>query len=321
MSSGNTFNGLAYLALRVPFMVSQLVPVALLGGVMFAFVMLHRTGEIIAFQALGMSRTRIALPALLVAAILGLFDFALTEGVVPITNAHARKLLSLHPSGKIDNLNAAGETWVRTTDGFMAARYYDRKRAEADDVTVFLMGAYPDLRLILQAQRAIWNGRKWQLLGVRGLNVQNGGDVLPVLAGHQLTSASLSGFNSVGLSNPDDFSLAELDEFIAELRREGLDPAGYLVVRALKFALPASCVILAALGIAFSLEVKPRQSALGLKLALALVTGVGYWVILGFTVSLGKSGILPAALAAWLPDFLFGLLALSFFMFGEELQS
>jgi lipopolysaccharide export system permease protein len=182
------------------------------------------------------------------------------------------------------------------------------------------MGAYPEVQTILQVERAIWDGQKWKLFGVRALKVRNDQEIFRVLAGYLPINASPVDLTGARLSNPEDFSLAEIGEFISELRRKGLDPAGYLVVRALKFALPASCVILAALGIAFSLEVRPRISGLGVKLALALATGVGYWIILGFTVSLGKSGVLPATLAAWLPDFLFGLVALSLFLFGEELK-
>ncbi len=320
MSSGTTLVGLEYLALRTPFMVSQLLPVSLLGGVMFAFLLLHRAGEIVAFQALGISRMRIAFPALLVAVILGLFDFALAEGVVPVTNGHARRLLSAPVSGKIGISDDAGEAWIRTTDGFMVAKSYNRKHPQLEQVTVFLMGVYPEVKTVLQVESAIWDGQKWKLSGVRALKVKGDEEIFPVAVGRQLISASPSEFGSARPSNPEDFSLAELDAFIAELRRKKLDPAGYLVLRAMKFALPASCVILAALGVAFSLEVRPRSSGLGFKFALALATGIGYWMILGFMVSLGKSGIIPATLAAWLTDFLFGLLALSFFLFGEELQ-
>jgi lipopolysaccharide export system permease protein len=320
MSSGNTMVGLEYLALRVPFMVSQLLPVSLLGGIMLAFLLLHRAGEIVAFQALGISRLRIALPAFVVATVLGLFDFALAEGVVPVTNYQAHELLSPRAGSRTNNSDTVGETWVRTKDGFMVATSYDRGRTQLKGVTVFQMGAYPEVQTILQVERAIWDGQKWKLFGVRALKVRNDQEIFRVLAGYLPINASPVDLTGARLSNPEDFSLAEIGEFISELRRKGLDPAGYLVVRALKFALPASCVILAALGIAFSLEVRPRISGLGVKLALALATGVGYWIILGFTVSLGKSGVLPATLAAWLPDFLFGLVALSLFLFGEELK-
>jgi lipopolysaccharide export LptBFGC system permease protein LptF len=51
---------------------------------------------------------------------------------------------------------------------------------------------------------------------------------------------------------------------------------------------------------------------------LAVATGVGYWMILGVCVSLGKSGLMPAWPAAWIPNFAFGALAVSTFLLGEE---
>jgi lipopolysaccharide export system permease protein len=112
--------------------------------------------------------------------------------------------------------------------------------------------------------------------------------------------------------------LAELDAFIGELRREGLAPNGYLVVRALKFALPCSCLVMAALGLALSLKASPRRSGFGPKIGLAVATGVGYWIVLGITVSLGKSGLMPPWTAVWTPNFLFGGIALSIFLYDEE---
>jgi lipopolysaccharide export LptBFGC system permease protein LptF len=33
---------------------------------------------------------------------------------------------------------------------------------------------------------------------------------------------------------------------------------------------------------------------------------------------LGRSGLLPAAIAAWIPNFMFAMIAVSIFLFGEE---
>src|SRR5208282_931654 len=78
--SGVAIDGFGYLALRVPFMVSQLMPVAILGGVMFAFAMLHRAEEVIAIQAVGISRAQMSLPVFALGIALSLGNFALAEG-------------------------------------------------------------------------------------------------------------------------------------------------------------------------------------------------------------------------------------------------
>jgi len=39
---------------------------------------------------------------------------------------------------------------------------------------------------------------------------------------------------------------------------------------------------------------------------------------LGITSALGRSGLLPAAIAAWIPNFMFAMIAVAIFLLGEE---
>src|SRR5271167_5080041 len=68
--------GLEYFALKVPLIVSQLLPVACLAGALLGLALLNRTGEILALQGLGISRLELAAPIVVVAALISVFDFA-----------------------------------------------------------------------------------------------------------------------------------------------------------------------------------------------------------------------------------------------------
>ena len=118
--------------------------------------------------------------------------------------------------------------------------------------------------------------------------------------------------------DPEEFSLWELDRYIADLRSKGLDPGGYVVDRDLKYAMPLACVIMVALGMSLSLDPLPRNLSLGRSFGLAIVIGFAYWTALGITSALGRSALLPAAVAAWIPNFMFAMIAISIFLFGEE---
>src|ERR1700746_2185240 len=84
--------GLEYFALKLPLIVSQLLPVACLAGVLLGFAMLNRNGEVLACQQLGISRLEMAVPVILVAVAISLFDFALSETVVPLATRQAHYL-------------------------------------------------------------------------------------------------------------------------------------------------------------------------------------------------------------------------------------
>jgi lipopolysaccharide export system permease protein len=318
LRGGVVLLGVKYLALRVPFMVSQLLPVSLLAGVIFGFSMLNRAEEVVALQALGISRARLTIPVLMLAMMVTLFDFGLAEGIVPAANRRAYSLLMTELKRRPPSPQDNGETWVRTQEGFLVAEHFNRVRRELYDVTVFKLGRYPSLRAIMHVQHAVWERAGWRLTGIRSLSVEPGDRVASATGGEVVLDASPADFGSVFSSNPDEFSLAELNGFIRDLRRRGLDPSGYMVMRALKFALPFSCLVMAALGLALSLESSPRRSGFGPKIGLAVAAGVGYWIVLGIMVSFGKSGLAPPWAAVWIPNFLFGGLAFSIFLYGEE---
>ncbi|HJU12359.1 MAG TPA: LptF/LptG family permease, partial [Candidatus Binataceae bacterium] len=118
--------------------------------------------------------------------------------------------------------------------------------------------------------------------------------------------------------DPEEFSLWELDGYIADLKQKGLDPGGYLVDRDLKYAMPLSCIIMVALGIALSLDPLPRHLSLGRSFGNALIIGFGYWLAFGLTSSLGHSSIIAPWVGAWTPNIIFAVLALAIFLVGEE---
>ena len=56
--------GLEYFALKIPLIVTQLLPIACLAGVLLGFALLNRTGEVLACQQLGISRIEMMIPVL-----------------------------------------------------------------------------------------------------------------------------------------------------------------------------------------------------------------------------------------------------------------
>src|SRR5207302_4498056 len=62
--------GVEYFALKLPLIVSQLLPVACLAGVLLGFAVLNRSGEVLACQQLGVSRLEMMTPVLVVAVLI-----------------------------------------------------------------------------------------------------------------------------------------------------------------------------------------------------------------------------------------------------------
>jgi lipopolysaccharide export system permease protein len=311
--------GMEYFVLKLPLVISQMLPIACLVGVLLSFALLNRSGEVLAFQGLGISRLEMAAPVLVVALLISLFDFGFSETLVPISTREARLLYAVQiKKGVPEGVFAFHRLWLRTRDGFLSVDHFDgRPPPQLMGIMFFHLGPDQQLSDIQTADSAVWDGRQWQLANPRILRIDGDGSV---------TASSAPGFqidfrpNDFILvpQNPEEFSLSELNHYIHSLRRKGLAPGGYVVDRDLKYTTPLACLVMAALGIALSIDPLPRHLSLGRSFGLGIVIGFGYWVALGFTSSFGHSGIIPPWLAASLPNVIFAILAVALFLFGEE---
>jgi len=309
--------GLEYFALKIPLIVTQLLPIACLAGVLLGFALLNRTGEVLACQQLGISRIGMMIPVLLIGAVISIFQFVLSETVVPAATREAKYLYEVQLRGRqLEGVFANRHIWVRVRGGFLSADSYDRKKMKLQGITLYRIDDDYDVTNIFHADSADWVAKNWVPRGVTRYRLMDG----------KVSSSEPPGFlinitpADLGLLRlePEEFSIWELDSYIRDLRHKGLDPGGYLVDRDLKYAMPLSCLIMVSLGIALSLDPLPRHLSLGRSFGLAIVIGFGYWLAAGLTTSLGHSGFMPAWFAAWSPNLLFTMLASGIFLFGEE---
>jgi lipopolysaccharide export system permease protein len=315
---GFSLLGMQYFALKLPLIVSQLLPVACLAGALLGLALLSRSGEILACQQLGISRLGLAAPILVMAFLISLANFALSETLVPYTTRQSRYLYEVQLKRRtLRGVFANAHIWVRVSDGFLSADRYDNQTHKLWGVTIYRLTPDFKLRDIVHADNAIWNGTRWVPRKLSTVELGKNGSVTTVDSNYFQPDVNPADFGLLRL-DPEEFTLWELDRYIKGLREKGLDPGGYVVDRDLKYALPLSCLIMVALGVVLSLDPLPRRLSLGRSFGLALAIGFGYWLILGLTSSLGHSGLMPAWTAAWLPNILFSVIALSLFLFGEE---
>jgi lipopolysaccharide export LptBFGC system permease protein LptF len=99
-------------------------------------------------------------------------------------------------------------------------------------------------------------------------------------------------------------SYAELEQYIRDLQKSGLDVTRLRVQLQKKFAFPLMTLVMAMLAIPFAL--RSRRSALA-GVATALGIALVYIVISGLFEAMGNANQLPPVLAAWSPDLIFAL--------------
>jgi lipopolysaccharide export LptBFGC system permease protein LptF len=102
-----------------------------------------------------------------------------------------------------------------------------------------------------------------------------------------------------------EMNFGQLDRYISDLRQSGFDTMRLRVQLYHKLAYPLVTIVMAVLAIPFALSMGRRGSLTGVAWGIGIA--LGYWVAAGLFDAMGSSNLLPAAIAAWSPDILFGL--------------
>jgi lipopolysaccharide export system permease protein len=102
---------------------------------------------------------------------------------------------------------------------------------------------------------------------------------------------------------PEEMRYAELTRYIEALKRSGNDTSKIEVDRALKIALPATCLVIALFGAPLAVT-SPRQG-MAIGIAISLGTTVIFLSLIQLSKAVGVTGLVNPVAAAWAPNVLF----------------
>lgn len=111
---------------------------------------------------------------------------------------------------------------------------------------------------------------------------------------------------------PDEMGYEELGRYITALERSGSDVNVLRVDRALKLAIPVTCLVIALFGAPLATSNHRGGAAYGIGLALG--TTVIFLIMIQLTKAVGGKGVLSPEMAAWTPNIVFGVVGLIMLM-------
>ncbi|HET7456578.1 MAG TPA: LptF/LptG family permease [Gemmatimonadaceae bacterium] len=283
------------------------LPAAVLFATVFSIGGFTRHSEITAAKASGISFYRLILPVYAGAVLAALFGLALGE-VVPITNAKRLELLQENKykqgterynfayaaeQGRVYKIGA-----LSVERGTMESLELERKGKGAD---------YPSY--VLSASNASYSAkaRTWTV-GKGTLHVipDSGADVafaFDSLRDRQMREQP-SDLMAVPRS-PQEMGYRDLTRFIRALERSGGDANELKVERALKIAIPVTCLVIALFGAPLATSTQRGGSAYGVGVSLG--TTVIFLMLIQLTKAIGGKGLIPPDLAAWIPNAVFAV--------------
>ena len=305
-----------YLINLTPDMLYQITPLAVLIAVLVTFGVLNRNSEIIAMKACGISLYRLVIPIVSIAGLLAVSLFLFDQFYLPQANRRQEALHNIIKGRPPQTVLHPEQNWIfgQPRPGepgrIFYYQFFDPKINEFANLSIFEFdpSTFALSRRIFAA-RATWNPATgaWSFLNgwqreISGANVT---EYRPFLKTSFAEIHEDPGYFTKEKWQAQEMNFGQLDHYINDLRQSGFDTMRLRVELWHKLAYPLMAVIMAMLASPFALSMGRRSSLTGIAMAIAVT--LAYIVIDSFFGALGNVNYLPAMMAAWSSDILFGL--------------
>ncbi len=301
---------LEYLVLKLPFAVGQVLPAAVLLGVMLTFGLMSRSRETIAIRTSGLNILSLIRPIIIYSGLVAFLLLTLNLYLIPWSQGR----LNLFWQTEVDkkpprNLHTMENFWYKGDQAIYNIVLFRKDIQSMEGVKIYLFDRQFHLVRIVAAARAQWQGDHWRFYQGYIQNFDANGAV---------TGEKFQQRNLVLTEHPKDFAelekkvtemdVYELYRYVERLERDGYKSTPYLVDLYSRFSLALTPLILVILGLGLAL--RHEQIHITSMVASGLGLMFGYWLFFGFCASFGQAGTLPPLLALITPHLAFGALAL-----------
>ncbi|HVN86175.1 MAG TPA: LPS export ABC transporter permease LptG [Candidatus Binatia bacterium] len=307
-----------YFLFKIPLMITQVTPAAVLAAVLISLGSISRRNEIIAFRALGVSLGQTAVPLLAVTALISVASLLWDETVVPYCSRHFQYISDVKIKKRtVRGLLSDHEIWYHGRDGFYNIDQVDAARSTLHGLTIYRLDESFAPVSIVEVPQARWDGTRWHTSPATERRLIDGGQTATRTLGRNevVIPETLDDFVEVQRS-ADELSFSMLRQRIRTLARKGIDTSTYLIDLHLKLAVPFASFVLTVMGIPLAGRVR-RNPSVSAVIGVGLSAGFGYWVVLALANSLARGGALPAPVAAWAANGVFLLIGIALFL-GRE---
>ena len=300
---------------RLPSFLVLSFPMATLFATLLAYGRLSTNSELTALRSVGVSATRMIVPALVLALVMSSLTFLFNDVLVPRSNRAAevtlrRALGKAVSTEKGDNIIYPRFGRVEEPDGSsskgLLQLFYANKFRDGTMTRVTLLDfSRAGFTQMLLAETGQWNEQeaKWEFLNGQILTLTPSGSTTSADFDRYMYPFSAAPIRIAKLpKDANNMTVAEALQAEQLLQSAGdLKGARKLQVRIQeKFTFPMACLVFGLIG--SSLGAKPNnRTSRGQGFALSIVMILVYYLLAFSFSALGVKGALPAALAAWSP--------------------
>ena len=299
-----------YLQLKLPQIIVQITPIGILLAVLVAFGLMNKNNEIIALKSSGIGVYFLLRPVLVIAVLLGITLFFLSEIIVPITISKANRIWLNEVQKQRASPTRQKNIWIKGNRAIYFIKYFSPRNQSIWGVTLNYFDKEFKLSRRVDADRAFYQNNKWIFYDImeQKLNAESKTyDVRFYPQRAEEVDILPEDLQRV-FKKSEEMNIVELFLYIQEVESEGYDATAFRVDLQARFAFPVLAVIVCIIGIGIAVKRKGREGP-SVSIAFGIAMVFLYWVLQSFCVSLGYGGLLPPFVAAWISNIIFSCYA------------
>lgn len=291
-----------YYGYLLPSIVYQMMPVGCLVATVFTLSTLNKSNELVAMFSIGMSLARVSAPILALIAIFSVFSFWLGDQLLPEFTkkknytyyVDIRKKPGLYSTVKTNKI------WYRSQNILFNIQSLDAEKRKAYGITLYFFDDQWKLIQLIKAKNVNLQGESWKLNNgsVTLFSKDLDFPVTKAFRNKKITMNEEVADLEESSSSGDVMTLRQLKKFIKKNKEAGLDTVKYEVDYQSKYGFAFAAFVMSMIGIPFSVR-RRRSGGTFVNLGICMGLAFLYWVLFSSSVTMGKHGVLPPALAAW----------------------
>ncbi|MFQ5353586.1 MAG: LPS export ABC transporter permease LptG [Thermodesulfobacteriota bacterium] len=296
---------LLFFIYKIPFIIGQVAPVAVLLSVLLSVGMLSMSGEMTAVRASGVRLLRVFIPVMIAGFLISLSVIFINEYFTPL-GLKKTEAFKVQWFGNSMRGSFGGKgLWMRTNDSIINIRHLRPGDKGIEGITIYDLEKPFRLVRRIDAKKARWTGERWMTSGAVVRDFKKDGSFTE-------TRAAPTALTNIAppeeLSRPDsrhmNLSMEELKRLIKILEAEGYGTHQYRTDLYARIAFPFVSFIMVLLGIPFPLR-GARSGGIASGIGLCIIIAFSYWIVFALSTSLGSGGVVPPIIAAVFPNVLF----------------
>jgi lipopolysaccharide export system permease protein len=296
----------AYYLYKIPVIVSQITPIAVLLGVLAAFGLMAKNNELIALKSGGVSLHYLLIPVAVIGICLTVLLFVFSEVVVPISVVKANRIEEMRPGVKVTT-SKEKNIWIRGNQSITHIAYYNPSDQMISGISIAYFNKDFSLTRRINARTGKYINGSWvffDCLIQQGLDSPKQ-DHEVLFHDEKICQIDLLPEDLLRVAKEsEEMPFTDLYQYIQKVESEGYDATKYRVDFYAKTALPFMCFIISMFGAGLALRGSTKEGMV-ISFAYGILTVFVFWSFYSFCLSLGYGNVLPPMLAAWVANLIF----------------